>query len=120
MNLNSYNTDNQNIISLLCLKALSYIWRFHQKFVPLPQISVEVTHNIGKAKAKENINNYINSYLVNNPIVSNFSIDWNGEAHPFKFRYNSFLFTGRIKLQENRVMVEGIIPFALLIFKNKR
>ena|SRR5688572_29483879 len=51
--------------------------------------------------------------------VTDVSETWNGNEGQFSFSAKGFDLSGKIKVEENRVSINGQLPFALSFFKGK-
>lgn len=51
--------------------------------------------------------------------ISNISEKWNGNEGEFSFSAKGFDLSGKIKVEENLISINGQLPFALSFFKSK-
>jgi hypothetical protein len=51
--------------------------------------------------------------------ISNVSEKWNGNEGEFNFSAKGFDLSGKIKVEENHISINGQLPFALSFFKGK-
>ena len=51
--------------------------------------------------------------------ISHVTEKWNGNEGEFSFSAKGFDLSGKIKVEENRISINGQLPFALSFFKSK-
>lgn len=86
----------------------------------MPKLAIEVPHSLGQKEAAERLQGYLEKVKERyGSQVSNMTDEWNGNTLKFGFTTFGFTIKGALDVQEDKVALDGEIPFAAMMFKGK-
>lgn len=84
----------------------------------MPNLTVEVPHQLAKEEALARIMNLlVNLKEEQKEIVSDIREEWSGDTGHFSFSAKGFELSGDIKVNDNNVVINAQLPFAVALFK---
>jgi hypothetical protein len=86
----------------------------------MPKINVTVQHTLGQEEASSRLQR-LTEYLksMHGDKVTDLSETWSGHAGTFGFSTFGMKVAGNIAAEADKVVLEGEIPFAAMMFKGK-
>ncbi len=86
----------------------------------MPSLKMSIPHALGQEAATEKLKSYLNMMLENSKDkVSNLSHSWTDNVLQAAFTTMGFAVKGTMAVQPEQVVIDGTIPFALVMFKGK-
>ena len=86
----------------------------------MPKFNFEIPHQLSAADAKDRLERFIEGLEAKlGDSVKNLEQSWNGDTLSFGFRTFGINITGNLGVEEDRVTVEGDLPFSAMMFKGK-
>jgi hypothetical protein len=86
----------------------------------MPSFHVEVTHQLGAAEAQRRLENFVADVQQRfADRVSEVSGAWNANVLDFSMKSFGMTFSGKIFVEDDRVRVEGQMPFAAIAFRGR-
>lgn len=87
---------------------------------PVPKFSLSTPNPLGKEKAAERLHGFSETLRRKYADqLSDFQQAWDGDRSDFSFSAMGFRVTGSLTIEEERVLVEGDLPFAAALFKGR-
>ena len=84
----------------------------------MAKLDINVPHNLPPAEALSRIQGLIKKLQKEQQgMVTDVSEKWDGNEGEFSFSAKGFDLSGKIKVEENNVVINGDLPFALSFFK---
>ncbi len=84
----------------------------------MSNLTVEVSHQLTKEEALARIKNLlVNLKEEQKEIVSDVKEEWSGDEGNFSFAAKGFELSGDIKVNDNNVVINAQLPFAVALFK---
>ena len=86
----------------------------------MAKLEIDIPHNLSAQEALKRIQGLLQQ-LQREQVgtVTDVSEVWDGNEGQFSFSAKGFDLSGKIKVEENRVNINGQLPFALSFFKGK-
>lgn len=86
----------------------------------MPKIKIEVPHQLTAEDAKSRLQKKA-EFLEGRfgEQVKDMTQSWNGNVLNFGFKTMGLRFDGTVDVEDNRVVVNGDVPFAAMMFKGK-
>lgn len=86
----------------------------------MPKLAIEVPHTLGQQEASQRLQGYLEKVKERyGAQVSNLTDAWNGNTLNFGFTTFGFNIKGAVNVHEDKVALDGDIPFAAMMFKGK-
>jgi hypothetical protein len=86
----------------------------------MPSFSTEVAHSLGRETAKKRLESFLGRAAeVYKDQVRELSGEWDGDTLNFQMRTYGFQITGDLLVEEERVKMDGQLPFAAVAFRGK-
>jgi len=83
-------------------------------------LDIDIPHTLGKEQALERVQGLLRKLQADQKdIVQNVSENWQGNEGAFSFSAKGFDLSGNIRVEDNKVHINGQLPFALSFFKGK-
>ena len=86
----------------------------------MPKLDFSVPHSLGKDEARSRLEAFADRVRAKyEGQVKDVKQSWEGDTLCFGFRTLGSNFDGRLTIEENRLAVDGSLPFAAMMFKGK-
>ena len=86
----------------------------------MPKFHLEIPHSLTADDAKSRLERFVESLQAKfQDKVSDLNQTWNGNTLGFGFKTYGIKIAGSITAQENKLDVDGEIPFTAMMFKGK-
>lgn len=86
----------------------------------MPKFSITQPHQLDRSTAIERVHKLLTRIREKySEQVKDVHEQWNGDDLAFGFRTYGMNFKGKVVIQEDRVDVEGDLPFSAMMFKGK-
>lgn len=86
----------------------------------MPKFHLEIPHSLTADDAKSRLERFVESLQAKfQDKVSDLNQTWNGNTLGFGFKTFGIKIAGSITAQENKLDVDGDIPFTAMMFKGK-
>lgn len=86
----------------------------------MPAFSTEVPHTLGKEAATEKLQGFVETASERfQGQVSEFEGNWNDSVYDFRLKTYGFAISGTMTVEDSRVVLDGTIPMAAMMFKGK-
>ena len=86
----------------------------------MPSINVSVPFSISKDEALRRIRNIVGELQKDfADKMTNVREEWRNDTADFSFDVMGFSVSGNVRVEANRVLLDGNIPFAVLPFKSR-
>ena len=82
----------------------------------MPKFGIELPHSLGKEDAKSRLERFIESYREQ---VTELEQSWQDDALSFSFKTFGIKIAGDMTVTEDRLVVDGELPFSAMMFKGK-
>ena len=86
----------------------------------MPKLNLTVPHSLGKTEARSRLEAFAGRVRARyEGQVKNVNESWEGDTLAFGFRTLGMNVDGRLTVQEDRLDLDGTIPFSAMMFKGK-
>jgi hypothetical protein len=86
----------------------------------MPKFSVKVPHALAHEDVVERLTRFADILREKfKDSVSELEQKWDGEDVAFRFKSFGMAIAGKIKIEENQLVVDGDLPFSAMMFKGK-
>lgn len=86
----------------------------------MPSFQTEVSHQLSSSEARSRVEALVEEISAQyGDIISDLQGDWSQDCLSVSFRAMGFSITSDVRVEEERVAVDGKIPMAALPFKGK-
>ena len=86
----------------------------------MPSFSTEVSHGLGKETAVERLKGFLDRVRERyQNQVSDLEESWEQDVLNFAFKTYGFNIAGNVAVEEDKVCLDGNLPFAAVAFKGK-
>ena len=86
----------------------------------MPKMNFDVPHSLTKEEAKDRLQRFAESLQEKfKDQVKNLEQSWKGDALTFSFRTFGINVAGSITVHDDRLAVDGDLPFSAMMFKGK-
>jgi hypothetical protein len=86
----------------------------------MPKFAVKVPHALPREEVVDRLTRFAEILREKfKDSVSELEQKWDGEDVAFRFKSFGMAITGRIKIEENQLVVDGDLPFSAMMFKGK-
>ncbi len=86
----------------------------------MPKFSITQPHQLDRPKAIERVHGLLTRIREKySDQVKDVQEEWHGDDLAFRFRTFGMNFTGKVVILEDRVDVQGDLPFSAMMFKGK-
>lgn len=86
----------------------------------MAQLDIDLPHELPQQEALTRIQGLLKKLQIEQKdSIKDVSETWNGNEGEFSFSAKGFDISGKIKVEENLVSINGRLPFALSFFKEK-
>lgn len=86
----------------------------------MPSFQTEVRHELGKEAAKERLKQFVDHLRTRyKEQVSDVQGEWHDDLLDFRLTTYGIQINGKMVVFEDRVQVDGEVPFAAVMFKGK-
>ena len=84
----------------------------------MPKFSVKVPHALAREDVVDRLTRFVEILREKfKDSVSELDQKWEGEDVAFRFKSFGMAITGKIKIEENQLVVDGDLPFSAMMFK---
>ncbi len=86
----------------------------------MAKLDITIPHNLSEQEALTRIQGLLKQLQQEQKdTINNVSEEWNGNEGDFSFSAKGFDLAGKIRVEENAVIINGQLPFTLSFFKGK-
>lgn len=86
----------------------------------MASLDIDIPHQLGKKEALARIQVLLQKLQSEQKdVIQNVAEKWDGDEGVFSFSAKGFDLSGKIRVEEDRVRINGRLPFALSFFKGK-
>ena len=86
----------------------------------MPGFSTEVTHDLGRQAAKERLETFLDKMSEKyKDQISDMEGSWDDHVLNYKFTTYGIKIKGQLTVEDEKVRMDGELPFAAMMFKGK-
>ena len=86
----------------------------------MPGFTTEVPHNLGQQAAKDKLESFLERISEKyKDQISNMDGSWNDNILDYSFTTYGINIKGKMSVEEDKVRMDGELPFAAMMFKGK-